>query len=226
MIRRVETYRRQTAAFLDNDMKNLGQRIQEARGSTSRAEFCKRIGITSSSLRNYEKGTALPNADVLSKLCAACALDAGWLLLGKSPHPDEAGETPQEIPTALAEEQAEDVSFEPARPGHAALCIHCDMWAELKKEMEAFRSLNEQVARMDRANETVRLKNDRLDAENRALREHILSLERENARLLATRNTSGRRKKNSQHVDCITLVAPPRLQESSEMPAVTFPGDA
>lgn len=214
-------------------MNNLGQRIQKARGSLSRAKFCKRIGITPSTLRNYEKGTALPNADVLGKLCAACAIDADWLLLGKQPTPDEPGEAPRTTPStlALAEEQPEDLSFEPAppaqptQPGHAALCIRCDMWSELKKEMEAFRNLNEQMARMDRANETVRLKNERLDAENRALREQILSLERENARLLATRNTSGKPKKNTRHVDRITLVSPPRLQESSDMSAEPFPGD-
>lgn len=210
-------------------MTSLGQRIREARGSLSRAKFCKRIGITSSTLRNYEKGMALPNADVLGKLCAACALDADWLLLGKSPTPpDETGEAPQETrpDPALAEEQPEELSFEPAQPGPATLCTRCEMWSELKKEMEAFRNLNEQVARMDRANETVRLKNDRLDAENRALREHILSLERENARLLATRAPSGRRKKNAPHVDRIPLVSPSRLQESSEISGEQFPGNA
>lgn len=234
---KAENKRRQAAAaVLDTHMKSLGQRIQEARGSVSRAEFCKRIGITSSTLRNYEKGTALPNADVLGKLCAACALDADWLLLGKPPTPDEPEEAPNKTPStfALAEEQPEELAFEPAPPdqtanpahfGHAALCIRCDMWAELKKEMEAIRNLNERMARMDRASETVRLKNERLDAENRALREQILSLERENARLLATRNTSGKPKKHTGHVDRITLVSPPRLQESSDMPPEPFPGD-
>ena len=193
-------------------MKNsdLGERIRTVRGSQSRAAFGKRIGITSGSLRNYEAGAALPNADVLTKICETCGVSTDWLLFGRGPMlvrdeptgPEAVAESGQTLPEANADLPV---------PERTGTCVRCDMWVELKKEMEAFRRANEQVIRMDLANETIR-----------ALRDRVVSLERENARLLATRDTAGRRKKGSAHVDHMTLVsAPPRLQEISD----SFSGD-
>lgn len=204
-------------------MKNsdLGERIRTVRGSQSRAAFGKRIGITSGSLRNYEDGAALPNAEVLTKICEVCGVSTDWLLFGRGPmsvHNDSAAsEAVAESGPTLSEADAVLPVSE-----RAGACARCDMWVELKKEMEAFRKANEQVIRMDLANETIRLRNMRLEEEIRALRDRVLSLERENARLLATRSANGKRRKGSAHVDHMTLVsAPPRLQDISD----SFSGD-
>lgn len=201
---------------------NLGERIRAVRGSVSRAAFGKRIGITSGSLRNYEEGAALPNAEVLAKICERCDVSADWLLLGIGPMLANRAES--SLPTGMTENSPEDadLSTVPAAD-RAGACARCDeLWAELRKEMEAFRKTNEQLIRMDLVNEAVRMRNAALEEEIRALRDRILSLERENVRLLATRNAEGKPKKRSGHVDSMTLVsAPPRLQEHSD----SFPGD-
>lgn len=202
---------------------NLGERIRTARGSLSRAAFGKRIGITSGSLRNYENGVALPNAEVLTKICETCNVSTDWLLLGIGPMAASRAEAP--LPTAGAESDPTDVNAVSPAPvsDRAGACARCDeMWTELKKEMEAFRKANEQVIRMDLVNETIRLRNARLEEEVRALRDRVLSLERENVRLLAARSAEGKAKKRSGHVDRMALVsAPPRIQERSD----SFSGD-
>ena len=204
-------------------MKNsdLGERIRTVRGSQSRAAFGKRIGITSGSLRNYEAGAALPNADVLTKICETCGVSTDWLLFGRGPMLVRVEPTGPEA-VAVSGQTLPEANADLPVPERTGTCVRCDMWVELKKEMEAFRRANEQVIRMDLANETIRLRNMRLEEEIRALRDRVVSLERENARLLATRDTAGRRKKGSAHVDHMTLVsAPPRLQEISD----SFSGD-
>lgn len=203
---------------------NLGERIRAVRGSLSRAAFGKRIGITSGSLRNYEDGAAQPNAEVLAKICERCDVSTDWLLLGIGPM--SACRVESSLPAVMAENNPAnadaDLSTVPVADRTGA-CARCDeLWAELRKEMEAFRKTNEQLIRMDLANETMRMRNVTLEEEIRALRDRILSLERENVRLLATRNAEGKPKKRSGHVDSMTLVsAPPRLQEHSDR----FPGD-
>lgn len=204
---------------------NLGERIRAVRGSLSRAAFGKRIGITSGSLRNYEEGTALPNAEVLTNICETCNVSTDWLLLGAGPMSARRAESPLP-PTTVAENDPAAVNsgLSPAPVSdRAGACARCDeMWAELKKEMEAFRKANEQVIRMDLVNEAIRMRNVQLEEEIRLLRDRVLSLERENVRLLATRNAGDKPQKRSGHVDSMPIVSTPhRIQERSD----SFPGD-
>ncbi|WP_446424110.1 helix-turn-helix domain-containing protein, partial [Mailhella sp.] len=46
-------------------MDNIASRIISLRGKLSRRPFAKKIGTTESTLRNYEKGVSLPDAQIL-----------------------------------------------------------------------------------------------------------------------------------------------------------------
>lgn len=61
----------------------IAERIITVRGRDSRAEFAGKIDINAGTLRNYEGGLSLPNADVLARICRVCRVNPYWLLLGE-----------------------------------------------------------------------------------------------------------------------------------------------
>lgn len=73
------------------DGNTIAARITELRGSMSRAEFAKRIGVSPNTLRNYEGELSLPNSDVVASICTACGVSPYWLLMGTGPMMDSGG---------------------------------------------------------------------------------------------------------------------------------------
>ncbi|MGH0000582.1 helix-turn-helix domain-containing protein [Pseudovibrio ascidiaceicola] len=61
----------------------LGQRLTEIRGDEKRVDFCARIGVSENTYRNYERGTRLPDTDVLAKIAEANCINLHWLILGE-----------------------------------------------------------------------------------------------------------------------------------------------
>ena len=68
-------------------MEELGERIREARTRLNlpRAEFALLIGISTTTLFNYEAGDREPNADVLMRICEEAEVNPIWLLSGYGP---------------------------------------------------------------------------------------------------------------------------------------------
>lgn len=46
----------------------FGQRLRQFRGDASQADFAKRLGLTRSSVANYERGRSLPKEDVIETI--------------------------------------------------------------------------------------------------------------------------------------------------------------
>ncbi|MBS9780895.1 MAG: helix-turn-helix transcriptional regulator [Gammaproteobacteria bacterium] len=65
-------------------MKNIGKRILELRGKTSRRVFAEQLGIGTATLQRYEGGERLPDVDFAIKMqeITGCSLD--YLIQGKS----------------------------------------------------------------------------------------------------------------------------------------------
>ena len=66
-------------------MESIQERLISVRGDKSRRAFADALGITESTLRNYEKGMSLPNSDIVVKICAHAHINAEWLLTGTGP---------------------------------------------------------------------------------------------------------------------------------------------
>lgn len=63
-------------------MKDLSKRLIALRAGSSRREFARKLGITESTLRNYEKGASIPDAQFLADICKKLQISPEWLLLG------------------------------------------------------------------------------------------------------------------------------------------------
>lgn len=64
---------------------DLSQRIKAARGSLSQAEFGKRIGISQTSIGNYESGIRFPDSKTIVAICKTFGVSSEWLLMGAGP---------------------------------------------------------------------------------------------------------------------------------------------
>ena len=78
----------------------IGNRIALLRARTTRREFAATLGISESTLRNYEQGTSLPNSDVIADICEIYSVSADWLVRGFFPHDSESGEECPDAPVS------------------------------------------------------------------------------------------------------------------------------
>ncbi len=72
-------------SFRDSDAFSgtIASRLRLVRGEQSRRSFAKRLSIKESTLRNYEQGASVPNADFLVTICKKMRISSRWLLLGE-----------------------------------------------------------------------------------------------------------------------------------------------
>jgi transcriptional regulator with XRE-family HTH domain len=63
---------------------SLGKRIAQIRARTglSQTDFAPRMDVSTSALKNYERGASDPPARLLVELCTTYDVRADWLLLG------------------------------------------------------------------------------------------------------------------------------------------------
>lgn len=66
-------------------MDSISSRIIALRGEQARRPFAEKIGITESTLRNYEKGISSPDSQILQNICHNLRVSPEWLLLGTGP---------------------------------------------------------------------------------------------------------------------------------------------
>ncbi|HIV65796.1 MAG TPA: helix-turn-helix domain-containing protein [Candidatus Mailhella excrementigallinarum] len=141
-------------------MDNLSSRIIELRGSLSRRAFGEQIGTTESTLRNYEKGTSLPDAQFLKDICQKLHVSPRWLLLGTGPK--------QDIRTIEYPLPPEGPTATPSTPQSHDRCVELE--EELKVERKERRELADENRQLHRDKET-------LLRENGELREKVARLE-------------------------------------------------
>ncbi len=60
----------------------IGERLKEARGSMSQSDFSELLGISLSTLRRYESGDRMPDAELIWKLYDVRQVDPKWLVTG------------------------------------------------------------------------------------------------------------------------------------------------
>jgi len=65
-------------------MKNLGERITEARKRTglTQMKFAEQLEIAYQTLNKYEKGHRTPDAELVHRMVILTKVSAGWLLTG------------------------------------------------------------------------------------------------------------------------------------------------
>lgn len=64
-------------------MNNIQERLRMLRGDTSRRAFADKLGITESTLRNYEKGLSSPGYEFLIEIIKKLQINPSWLLTGQ-----------------------------------------------------------------------------------------------------------------------------------------------
>ena len=76
---------------------SVAERLIELRGHQSRRSFAEVLGITESTLRNYEQGTSLPNSATLGDICKKLRISLDWLILGEGPKEKDFSEKNKQI---------------------------------------------------------------------------------------------------------------------------------
>lgn len=64
---------------MDSLAKRLGKRLQELRGEESQLQFCRKLGISNSSLNRMEQGEQNVSLKTLETLCKRLKCDVGDL---------------------------------------------------------------------------------------------------------------------------------------------------
>ncbi len=74
------------------DLKALGRRLRELRGfEITQEELAADLGISQSQLSKYERGTAVPPADILFYVKQRFQISIDWLLTGDGPKAPRSG---------------------------------------------------------------------------------------------------------------------------------------
>ena len=61
---------------------DIGSRIQQIRGKTSRAEFAEMLGIHPQTLYMYEKNKRVVDVELIQLLCSKFNISVQWLIFG------------------------------------------------------------------------------------------------------------------------------------------------
>lgn len=140
-------------------MNTIADRIKWLRGTTSRRAFANKLDIQESTLRNYEAGSSLPNADLLQNICKKLRIHPVWLLMGEGPmwSKDLQSSEPQ---TRLMEKPTESI-------GQCARC------AKMEEKIER---LEDERRELNTENRGLWKKNEQLIREIAELREVCATL--------------------------------------------------
>lgn len=153
-------------------MNDLAERLISLRTGLSRREFAKSLGITESTLRNYEKGVSSPDAQFLTEICKKMRLSPEWLLFGTNSARSTGTSSPKvEAPID-------------ALPGECPRCSKLERDLELEKEERRElaadnRRLYREKEELHREKEQLLREKENLLRENGTLREKLARLEAE-----------------------------------------------
>lgn len=156
-------------------MNDLAERLISLRTGLSRREFAKILGVTESTLRNYEKGASSPDAQFLTEICKKMKLSPEWLLFGTSSA--RSGDTSS---------QKIEVPVD-ALPSECPRCSKLERDLELEKEERRElaadnRRLYREKEELHREKEQLLREKEAMLRENGSLREKIARLEGDLAR--------------------------------------------
>lgn len=81
---------------------SIGERIKYVRGTLSRPKFAKRIGVSLTTVQNYETSNTLPKLEVLRKISTEFGINNDWLITGVgNPYCGENSEKPPKYPGSV-----------------------------------------------------------------------------------------------------------------------------
>lgn len=78
--------------FARDAVAGIGRRIKEARGAMSQEHLAKRLGIHVNTIGKFERGVAVPDAQMLIDVGVAAEVSPAWLLMGE-PYDKQAGQS-------------------------------------------------------------------------------------------------------------------------------------
>lgn len=165
-------------------MNDLAERLISLRTGLSRREFAKNLGITESTLRNYEKGVSSPDAQFLTEICKKMKLSPEWLLLGtNSVRSADTSSQKIEVPVG-------------ALPSECPRCSKLERDLELEKEERRElatdnRKLYREKEELHREKEQLLREKEELLRENGTLREKLARLEAERGKRISDRDDEG-----------------------------------
>lgn len=70
--------------MVGSQLRAIGERLQQVRGTKTKAEFAAALGLHVNSLSNYEKGERAMDALLILKLVEVYNVNPSWLIMGKS----------------------------------------------------------------------------------------------------------------------------------------------
>lgn len=159
-------------------MNDLAERLVALRRGLSRREFAKNLGITESTLRNYEKGASSPDAQFLANICKKMAISPEWILFGIGP--TRTTDAPRKKDEVIVETSSRE-------------CPRCaKVERELELEREERRELAVETRKLYREKEELHLAKEQLlrekEADKAELLREIGDLRAKVARLEASKN--------------------------------------
>lgn len=143
-------------------MKKISERLIFLRGSVARRPFAEQLGITESTLRNYEQEKSSPNAETIEIICKKLRIAPEWLILGTGPiHPEKGQPANTTHP-----EQAQ-----PSEITGTTTCARCELLEkELAEERRERRELSAELREVNAENRRLAKENNELIKENAELR--------------------------------------------------------
>ena len=137
-------------------MKKISERLIFLCGSVARRPFAEQLGITESTLRNYEQEKSSPNAETIEIICKKLRIAPEWLILGTGPiHPEKG-------------QPANTTHPEQAQPSETTSTITCARCEKLEAKLEKMESQRDELVDENRR---LLKENGLLREENATLRE-------------------------------------------------------
>jgi len=98
--------------------KTFGEKLRTLRGTMSKLEFCKKLGIPYSSYTRFENQNRTPDWESIIKICEIMGVSADWFL-GLSDHQITLTTSSTEFPVRGA------IAAEPRGPSYRVSCPEC-----------------------------------------------------------------------------------------------------
>lgn len=157
----------------------LSARLKVLRGKLSQAEFGKRLGLSQTSIGNYENGSRTPDAKTIIVICKTFGIRPEWLLLGDGPM--HTGENAREMadmsaiaPSSLPTQPIENVSSPTQKT--ADMSAIAPLYEENRSLYQKNMELQERLLNLTEQSAELRLQLERRD-------QRIRELEKENSGL-------------------------------------------
>jgi transcriptional regulator with XRE-family HTH domain len=111
-----ESPREGTPADLDDDARQIGRRLAEAREAAglSPRELADHLGVKESSITDWESGERSPRGQRVSKLAGLLGVSLSWILVGRGTEPSSGNHDLEQlrVELRLARDHLDDVVSE------------------------------------------------------------------------------------------------------------------